>query len=86
MKPIDPRQRQYLNESLNNNYTAGFLAPVPSPPTSSVTRSTAGLFLRPYQLQNGGAAPHDGARPSSGAIASPAKSVLSKVMDLMFGI
>ncbi|XP_020096787.1 nuclear pore complex protein NUP35 [Ananas comosus] len=86
VKPIDPRQRQYLNESLNNNYTAGFLAPVPSPPTSSVTRSTAGLFLRPYQLQNGGAAPHDGARPSSGAIASPAKSVLSKVMDLMFGI
>nr|CAD1843206.1 unnamed protein product [Ananas comosus var. bracteatus] len=57
VKPIDPRQRQYLNESLNNNYTAGFLAPVPSPPTSSVTRSTAGLFLRPYQLQNGSAAP-----------------------------
>ncbi|OWM76505.1 hypothetical protein CDL15_Pgr005469 [Punica granatum] len=78
VKPVDPMQRQALNERLDNN-NQGFM---PVPPSSS---RTADLISRkaspnPYYLQNGTK------QSGGGAIASPAKSVVSKVMDLMFGV
>lgn len=78
VKPLDPMQRQALNERLNNQ---GFMTlPPPSSRTSELNTSRASP--RPYYLQNGST----NARQSGGAIASPSKSVVSKIMDLMFGL
>uniref|UniRef100_A0A2P2IQ00 Nuclear pore complex protein NUP35 n=1 Tax=Rhizophora mucronata TaxID=61149 RepID=A0A2P2IQ00_RHIMU len=79
VKPVDPIQRQALNERLNDQ---GFM-PLP-PPLSTRTSefSTSKASQRPYYLQNGSTS----VQQSGGAIASPAKSILSKIFDVMFGI
>lgn len=56
------------------------LPPHPSPKTGE--KNTLGGPSRPYYLQNG----NTNAKQSGGAIASPTKSVVSKIMDLMFGV
>ncbi|KAL2554951.1 Nuclear pore complex protein [Forsythia ovata] len=79
VKPVDPIQRQALNERLHNQ---GFL---PLPPASSSRNLESNGFNvtpHPYTLQNGSSI----ARQSAGTIAVPAKSAMSKVMDLMFGV
>lgn len=78
VKPLDPMQRQALNERLNNQ---GFMTLPPPASSRSLESNPSRVSPRPYYLQNGG-----NARQSSGAIASPAKSVVSKIMDLMFGV
>ncbi|CAO2813365.1 unnamed protein product [Amaranthus hypochondriacus] len=78
VKPTDVGQRQALDERVNNQ---GFM---PMPPSSSGLNSeqiSSTTSARPYYLQNG-----TGTARQSNAIASPAKSVVSKVMDLMFGV
>lgn len=78
VKPLDPMQRQALNERINSQ---GFMTlPPPSSRTSELNSFRASS--RPYYLQNG----HTSTGQSGGAIASPAKSMVSKIMDLMFGI
>ncbi|OMO66595.1 hypothetical protein COLO4_30486 [Corchorus olitorius] len=75
VKQVDPMQRQALNERLNNQ---GFMT---LPPASSRTQELNNFQpSRPY-LQNS----NTNARQSGGAIANPAKSLWSKVMDYMFG-
>lgn len=76
VKLLDPIQRQYLNERPNNQ---GFMVLPPQPSRSSSAVSQLKTSPQPNYLQNGSSN-----RPS--AIASPAKSVVSKIMDLMFGI
>lgn len=79
VKPVDPMQRQALNQRLNNQ---GF---VPLPPPSSSRIADPISFKaspHPYYLQNGSS----NTRQSGGTIAAPAKSVVYKVMDLMFGV
>ncbi|KAM7255618.1 hypothetical protein ACFE04_008516 [Oxalis oulophora] len=78
VKPVDPIQRQTLNERLN---TQGFM-PLPPPSSSRTSELNSGFKAspRPY-LQNGST----NAKQSGGAIASPNKSITSKIMDLMFG-
>lgn len=81
VKPVDPILRQSLNERLNNQ---GFM-PLPPPSSySSKTSDTIPFKASPhsYYLQNGS----NNARQSAGTIASPAKSVVSKIVDLMFGV
>lgn len=79
VKPLDPMQRQSLNDKLNNQ---GFM-PLPLPSSTKTTELNASRApSRPYYLQNGSAT----VRHSGGAIASPTKSLVSKVMDLMFGV
>ena len=79
VKPLDPMQRQALNERPNNQ---GFMT-LPPPTCSRNSESNPSrVSPRPYYLQNGS---HT-AGHSSGTIASPAKSVVSKIMDLMFGV
>lgn len=78
VKPLDPMQRQALNERLNNQ---GFMTLPPPASSRSLESNPSRVSPRPYYLQNG-----SNARQSSGAIASPAKSVVSKIMDLMFGV
>lgn len=80
VKPVDPIQKQALNERLNNQ---GFM---PLPPPSSTRDSefnTAKPSSRPHYLQNGSAF---SPQPSGGAMASPSKSMVSKFFDLMFGV
>ncbi|XP_010249560.1 PREDICTED: nuclear pore complex protein NUP35-like isoform X1 [Nelumbo nucifera] len=78
VKPLDPIQRQALNERLNNQ---GFMT-LPPPSSRSSELILSRVSSGPYYVQN-----HDSnTQRSVSAIASPAKSVVSKVMDLMFGI
>ncbi|KAF3784285.1 Nuclear pore complex protein [Nymphaea thermarum] len=78
VKPLDPT----LRHSLSNKFSSqGFMVlPPPSSDRSSVT-SHLKASPRPYYPQ-----PEDSSRSSVGAIASPSKSVLSRIADLMFGI
>lgn len=78
VKPVDPMHRQTLDEKLNN---PGFMVIPPVSSRTSELLATRGL-ARPYNLQNG----NSNARQSGGTIASPSKSLVSKVMDLMFGV
>ncbi|KAL4039471.1 hypothetical protein IC575_003125 [Cucumis melo] len=78
VKPVDPMHRQALDEKLNN---PGFMVIPPVSSRTSELLATRGPML-PYSLQNG----NTSARHSGGAIASPSKSLVSKVMDLMFGV
>jgi nuclear pore complex protein Nup53 len=86
VKPVDPWQRQYLNENTKENYQGSATVPFPSQPVAASAFATRnGLApLHSNSMPNGSC--HESSRGASGAIASPAKSVLSKAMDLMFGL
>lgn len=75
VKPLDPMQRQALSERVNNQ---GFMTLPPQPSELNTLKAPS----RPYYLQNGST----NTRQSGGAIASPTKSLVSKIMDLMFGV
>lgn len=78
VKPVDPMHRQALDEKINN---PGFMVIPPVPSRTTELLATRGP-VRTYNLQNG----NSNARQSGGTIASPSKSLVSKVMDLMFGV
>lgn len=86
VKPVDPWQRQYLNENTNENYQGSATLPFPSQPAAAGGFSTRSVLapLPGNSMPNGSC--NESSRGASGAIASPAKSALSKVMDLMFGL
>ncbi|KAL9250754.1 Nuclear pore complex protein NUP35-like protein [Drosera capensis] len=78
VKPADPLQQLVLNERINNQ---GFMTlPLPSPSRSS--EPTPSKPAKPYYVSNGTGS----SKQPTGAIASPEKSVVSKIMDLMFGL
>ncbi|GAB2293489.1 Nucleoporin nup35 [Dionaea muscipula] len=81
VKPVDPLQQQVLGDNRISNQ--GFMTlPIPSPSRSS--EAAPSKPTRPYyHLPNGTSSI---AKQSAGAIASPEKSVVSKIMDLMFGL
>lgn len=79
VKPVDPMQREALNEKINN---PGFMTLPPPPSSTSSELKTIRVSSRPYYLQNGSGNAHQ----SGGAIASPTKSIVSKIFDVMFGI
>ncbi|CAL9119528.1 unnamed protein product [Musa textilis] len=87
VKPIDPQQKQYLNEHLESNHNRGFMVPVP---LGSVARSSAGRSpMAPstrthHKQHSSNIATGEAGQGSTKAIASPTKSALSKVMDMMF--
>lgn len=78
VKTLDPMQRQALDDRFNNQ---GFMT-LPPPSTKTGELNAVGGLSRPYYLQNG----NTNVRQSGGAIASPTKSLASKIMDLMFGV
>ncbi|XP_047058911.1 LOW QUALITY PROTEIN: nuclear pore complex protein NUP35-like [Lolium rigidum] len=86
VKQVDPWQRQYLNDSTNENYQGSASVGFPSQPVAPSGFATRNALapLPSNAMQNGGC--NESSRSASGAIASPAKSALSKVMDLMFGL
>ncbi|KAL8458328.1 hypothetical protein ACS0TY_035999 [Phlomoides rotata] len=79
VKPVDPMQRQGLNDRLNNQ---GFMTLAPASSNKNAESNGFKISPYPYYLQNGGSS----ARQSAGNMATPAKSVLSKLTDLMFGV
>lgn len=86
VKTVDPQQKQYLNQHFENKLNRGLIVPLPS---ESGGRNTSATSLiaptsQTYFKQNiiNNASSETGRR----AIATPTKSVLSKVMDLMFSI
>ncbi|XP_059643686.1 nuclear pore complex protein NUP35-like [Cornus florida] len=76
VKAVDPIQHQALNGRLNNQ---GFVT-LPPAPCSKILESKPLRY--PCYLQNGS----NGTRESAGTIATPAKSMASKIIDLMFGV
>ncbi|XP_074588938.1 nuclear pore complex protein NUP35-like [Curcuma longa] len=87
VKTVDPQQKQYLNQRFENNLNRGFIVPLPS--ESGGMNSSATSLIAPtsqnyfkQNIINSAASSETGQR----AIATPTKSVLSKVMDLMFSI
>lgn len=79
VKPVDPMQRQGLNDRLNNQ---GFMTLTPASSSKNSEANGFKVSPYPYYLQNGGSS----ARQSAGNMATPAKSMLSKITDLMFGV
>lgn len=86
VKPIDPMQRQYLNERTGSGTSngAGFMIQPPKPAVDRSGLNTVATSSRPQFLQNGSSVSND-RHHVTGTVASPAKSYVSKVMDLMFG-
>lgn len=78
VKPLDPIERRALNERLSYQ---GFIPLAPAPSNGNLTSNGFEVSPHPYYPQNGGS----GGRESAGTIVTPAKSMVSKVMDLMFG-
>ncbi|MCL7043446.1 hypothetical protein MKW94_022063 [Papaver nudicaule] len=78
VKPVDPIQRQALEEE--GPTRQGFMTfPLPSS-SRTVDMMPSRTSSSPY-TQNG-----HSAQRSAGAIATPAKSIVSRITDLMFGI
>ncbi|XP_071731907.1 nuclear pore complex protein NUP35-like [Rutidosis leptorrhynchoides] len=78
VKPVDPILRQSLTDRQHNQ---GFM---PLPPPTTARKSDPIAFnasARSYH-QNG----NTNTSQSTGTMASPAKSVVSKIVDLMFGL
>nr|CAB3471840.1 unnamed protein product [Digitaria exilis] len=86
VKPVDTWQLKYLNENTNENYQDSATVPFPSQPIAPSGFATRNALapLPSNSIMNGSS--NESGRGGSGAIASPSKSVLSKVMDLMFGL
>ncbi|GFQ00228.1 nuclear pore complex protein nup35 [Phtheirospermum japonicum] len=80
VKPVDPMQRHALNERINNN---GFMTLPPAPSSRNSESNGFQVNPYPYYLQNRSSS---SARQSAPTMATPAKSMVSKVVDLMFGV
>ncbi|KAI3907420.1 hypothetical protein MKX01_036337 [Papaver californicum] len=79
VKPVDPIQRQALDE--DGQTKQGFMTlPLPSS-SRCVDMMPSRASSSPHYLQNG-----NSAQRSAGAIATPAKSIVSRITDIMFGI
>ncbi|KAI3727252.1 hypothetical protein L1987_67064 [Smallanthus sonchifolius] len=77
VKPVDPMQRQSLSDRLHNQ---GFM-PIPPPTTKKTDPIAFNASTRAYNQNGPTNTPHTG-----GTMASPAKSMVSKIVDLMFGL
>lgn len=88
VKSVDQIERQLLNERLNKLNRGGFMVSLPSKPSVKTTASSShlGAFLRPYHPKSNTNVIGDSGRRATGSIASPAKSLVSKVADLVFGL
>uniref|UniRef100_A0A0E0A1Q6 Nuclear pore complex protein NUP35 n=1 Tax=Oryza glumipatula TaxID=40148 RepID=A0A0E0A1Q6_9ORYZ len=89
VKPIDPMHRQQLDERFAGNKQGGFM--VSLPPKSLVLKGTGasnqlGALPRPYDPKANTNVIRDANRRATGSVAAPAKSLVTNVMDLIFGI
>ncbi|XP_040380382.1 nuclear pore complex protein NUP35-like [Oryza brachyantha] len=89
VKPIDPMHRQQLDERFTGNKQGGFM--VSLPPKSLILKGTGasnqlGALPRPYDPKANTNVNRDASRRAAGSVAAPAKSLVTNVMDLIFGI
>lgn len=89
VKPIDPMHRQQLDERFAGNKQGGFM--VSLPPKSLVLKGTGasnqlGALPRPYDPKANTNVIRDANRRATGSVAAPAKSLVTNMMDLIFGI
>ncbi|XP_062181500.1 nuclear pore complex protein NUP35-like [Phragmites australis] len=89
VKPIDPVHRQQLDERFTGSNQGGFMVSLPS--KSLALKSTGasnqlGALPRPYDPKANTNVNRDAGRPATRSVAAPAKSIVTNVMDLIFGI
>ena len=77
VKPVDPMQRQALMNRVNSNH-GGFM-PLPPPTTARTTSEQTG-----FKASSSSYFPN--ASQSGGTMASPSKSLMARISDLMFGM
>ncbi|KAL4584634.1 hypothetical protein LXL04_009240 [Taraxacum kok-saghyz] len=77
VKLVDPMQRQALTNRLMNNHGGFMPLPPPTTATASVLKGSTPYFLNGNSNNNS---------QSGGTMASPSKSVISRIADLMFGV
>ena len=89
VKSIDPVHRKQLDERLIGSNQGGFMVSLPS--KSLTLKSTGasnqlGALPRPYDPKTNTNVNRDAGRRATGSVAAPAKSIVTNVMDLIFGI
>ncbi|TVU20561.1 hypothetical protein EJB05_36775, partial [Eragrostis curvula] len=89
VKPVDRVHRQQLDESFSRSNQGGFMVSLPS--RSFALKSTGasnqlGAFPRPYDPKANTDVNRDAGHRATGSVAAPAKSIVTNVMDLIFGI
>lgn len=78
VKPLEPQQRQALIEKANYGF---MISPPQSCSRAFALPPSKNAVSRPYYLQSS-----ETSQRATGAMASPSKSTISKIVDLMFGI
>ncbi|CAN6327567.1 unnamed protein product [Urochloa humidicola] len=89
VKTIDPVHRQQLDQRLTGISQGGFMVSLPS--KSLALKSTGasnqlGALPRPYDPKANTNVNRDAGRRATGNVAAPSRSIVSNVMDLIFGI
>ncbi|XP_078165029.1 nuclear pore complex protein NUP35-like [Carex rostrata] len=84
VKQVDPFQCRCLNDNFSESAPSPLPLTTVSPVSAKSMQSVSPLPQISFSLQNNVAT--DTTRNASGTIASPTKSVVSRVLDLMFGI
>jgi len=89
VKHIDPTHRQQLDDRFTRINQGGFMVSLPS--KSLALKSTGasnqlGALPRPYDPKSSTNVVRDAGRRTTGSVAAPAKSIVTNVMDLIFGI
>ncbi|KAM0879153.1 hypothetical protein ACQ4PT_034466 [Festuca glaucescens] len=89
VKHIDPTHRQQLDDRFTGLNQGGFMVSLPS--KSLALKSTGasnrlGALPRPYDPKSSTNVVRDAGRRATGSVAAPAKSIVTNVMDLIFGI
>ncbi|KAG8067968.1 hypothetical protein GUJ93_ZPchr0005g14294 [Zizania palustris] len=89
VKRIDPMHRQQLDDRFSRNKQGGFMVSLPS--KSLVLKGVGasnqlGALPRPYDPKASTNAIRDAGRRATGSVAAPTKSLVTNVMDLVFGI
>uniref|UniRef100_A0A804QNR0 Nuclear pore complex protein NUP35 n=1 Tax=Zea mays TaxID=4577 RepID=A0A804QNR0_MAIZE len=89
VKPIDAVHWQQLDESFAPSNPGGFMVSLPSKSLglkSTGASNQLGGFNRLYDLKANTNVSRDAGRRATGSVAAPAKSIVTNVMDLVFGI
>ncbi|XBJ19392.1 hypothetical protein VPH35_010373 [Triticum aestivum] len=90
VKHIDPMHRQQLDDRLAGIKQGGFMVSLPSKSlvlkSSTGASNQLGALPRPYDPKSSTNVIRDAGRRTTGSVAAPAKSIVTNVMDLIFGI
>lgn len=86
VKPVDPMHREPLKEAIKKLSNGGFVPSRPGALTSSVTLNQSRFLARPILSKSSSTSTAGGEQHGTVSLATPSKLVVSKIMDLMFGV